>query len=68
MKYKISILLSILNFAFVFSQEKTTTLEPVIIKGRKKNTKERHEFKRHAQSTEVLNDYELNRNNPAWTC
>jgi len=66
MKYKIAILLTLLNFALLFSQEKTTTLEPVLIKGRKKNTKERHEFKRHAQSTEVLNDYELNRNNPAF--
>ncbi len=66
MKYKISILLTILNFVFLFSQEKTIKLEPVLIKGRKKNVKERHEFKRHAQSTEVLNDYELNRNNPAF--
>jgi len=66
MKYKIAVLLSLLNFALLFSQEKTTTLEPVVIKGRKKNVKERREFKKHAQSTEVLNDYELNRNNPAF--
>lgn len=66
MKFIITILLTILNFAFVFSQKQTITLEPVIIKGRKKNIKELNEFKKHAQSTEVLNDYELNRNNPAF--
>lgn len=66
MKCKLSILIALLNFSLVFAQEKTTTLEPVLIKGRKKNIKERYEFKRHAQSTEVLNDYELNRNNPAF--
>lgn len=66
MKYKITIFLTIINCVFLFSQEKTKTLEPVLIKGRKKNVKERYEFKRHAQSTEVLNNNELNRNNPAF--
>lgn len=66
MKYKISILLTILSFTFLYSQKQTIILEPVIIKGRKKNIKELNEFKKHAQSTEVLNDYELNRNNPAF--
>lgn len=66
MKYKISLLFTILNITILFSQQKPVTLDPVLIKGRKKNIKERTEFKKHAQSTEVLNDYELNRNNPAF--
>ena len=66
LKKTLIILLILLNFKLMYSQEKTTTLEPVLINGRKKNVKERKEFKKHAQSTEVLNDYELNRNNPAF--
>ncbi len=50
----------------MYSQENATTLQNVTIKGRKKNEKERHEFKRHAQSTEVIAITELNRNNPAF--
>ncbi|MGQ7944319.1 TonB-dependent receptor [Flavobacterium sp. WC2509] len=71
MKYKIVMLIIVLNFTALFSQEAatiraTTPLENVTIKGRKKNVKEIHEFKRHAQSTEVLTHSELNRNNPAF--
>ena len=66
LKKTLIILLILLNFPLIYSQENTTTLEPVLINGRKKNVKERKEFKKHAQSTEVLNDYELNRNNPAF--
>lgn len=66
MKFKISILVTLLSFSILSAQEKTVPLEPVVLKGRKKTVKERHEFKHHAQSTEVLNDYEINRNNPAF--
>jgi iron complex outermembrane receptor protein len=41
-------------------------LEGVQVNGRKKTQKERAEFKRHAQTTEVLTQNELNRNNPAY--
>ncbi|HPH18766.1 MAG TPA: Plug domain-containing protein [Haliscomenobacter sp.] len=66
MKLKILTFLALLTFAFVFPQDQAIPLAPIQIKGRKKNTKERQEFKKHAQSTEVLNDYDLNRNNPAF--
>jgi iron complex outermembrane recepter protein len=42
------------------------TLTEVQVKGRKKTVKERAEFQRHAQTTEVLTEEELNRNNPAF--
>lgn len=38
----------------------------VDVKGRRKNVKERAEFTRHAQTTEVLTSEDLNRNNPAF--
>lgn len=38
----------------------------VEVKGRRKNVKERAEFLRHAQSTEVLTQEDLSRNNPAF--
>lgn len=38
------------------------TIDTVQIQGRTKVKKERAEFKRHAQSTEILSNYELNRN------
>jgi iron complex outermembrane receptor protein len=41
-------------------------LNEVQVKGRKKTLKERAEFQRHAQTTEVLTEEELNRNNPAF--
>lgn len=41
-------------------------LSNVEVKGRKKTIKERAEFQRHAQTTEVLTEDELNRNNPAF--
>lgn len=66
MKYKILVLIIFLNSAAVFSQEKEKNLKTVIVKARKKTEKERHEFRRHAQSTEVLTESELNRNNPAF--
>lgn len=46
--------------------DSTKSLNNVVITGRKKNIKERAEFKRHAQSTEALSEEELNRNNPAF--
>ena len=44
--------------------EKKKLLKEVAIKSDKKNTKELGEFKRHAQTTEVLTEEDLNRNNP----
>lgn len=66
MKSKTLTLLALFTFGFVFSQDKVVPLAPIEIKGRKKNIKQRQEFKKHAQSTEVLNEYDLNRNNPAF--
>lgn len=66
MKYPF-ILLLVLAFSLNFyAQEKSVDLEPITIKGRKKNIKELFEFKKHAQSTEVLDANDLNRNNPAF--
>ena len=42
------------------------TIAPVEVRGRKKTLKERAEFQHHAQTTEVLTEEELRRNNPAF--
>lgn len=51
---------------FSFAQEKTNSLDEVIVKEKRKTAKERGEFKRHAQTVEALTEEELNRNNPAF--
>lgn len=68
MKKYFSLVLTVLSLGLTYSQETKSLeiLDPVLVKGRTKNVKERHEFQRHAQSTEVINEYELNRNNPAF--
>ncbi|MBS1534719.1 MAG: TonB-dependent receptor [Bacteroidetes bacterium] len=66
MKKTLSLLFVLCTTALLTAQEEPVTLQPVQIKGRKKNTKELYEFKRHAQSVEVLNNDDLNRNNPAF--
>ncbi len=45
---------------------KEKSIDEIEIHARAKVAKEREEFKRHAQSTEVISDYEINRNNPAF--
>lgn len=45
---------------------KGKSIDEIEIHARAKVAKEREEFKRHAQSTEVISDYEINRNNPAF--
>lgn len=49
---------------FVHGQEKE--IEEVALHSRAKEIKSLEEFKRHAQSTEVISDYDINRNNPAF--
>lgn len=44
------------------AQEKVVTIDSLTILGRNKIRKEISEFKKHAQSTEILSKYELNRN------
>lgn len=66
MKHLLTLLLTLICFLNIHAQDKPVNLKPVSIKGRKKNIKEQHEFKRHAQSTEVLDAEDLNRNNPAF--
>ncbi len=60
---KTIIFLALLGTAYSYAQEKETHIQEVEIKGREKVKKERAEFTRHAQSTETLSEYELNRNN-----
>ena len=63
---KIYILLTIVGMAAAAQAQSTQNLSEVQVKGRKKTIKERAEFQRHAQTTEVLTEDELNRNNPAF--
>lgn len=48
------------------AQTQQGEIPQVDVKGRRKNVKERAEFARHAQTTEVLTQEDLNRNNPAF--
>jgi iron complex outermembrane receptor protein len=59
-------LLAITGMAAAACGQTTQTLKEVEVKGRKKILKERAEFQRHAQTTAVLTESELNRNNPAF--
>src|SRR5437868_10803597 len=63
---KIFTLLAITGMATAAYGQTTQTLKEVEVKGRKKTVKERAEFQHHAQTTEVLTEEELNRNNPAF--
>lgn len=51
---------------FAVAQQQEQAIDSVQILGRSKIKHERAEFKRHAQSTETLGSYELNRNNSAF--
>ncbi len=57
-----------LLFAILFSsvvcnaQEKEVQIDSIVIQGRTKIKKEISEFKKHGQSTEIVSQYELNRN------
>lgn len=66
MKKKYIILFSLGLMGFVNAQENEKEIDEVIIKARLKIIKEREEFKKHAQSTEIISEYESNRNNPAF--
>lgn len=63
MKSKILSLFLLLTTTTTFAQQSIPQVE---VKGRRKNVKERAEFTRHAQTTEVLTQEDLNRNNPAF--
>lgn len=62
--YVLAILL--LAISLVNAQENEKNIEEIEIHARTKVSKEREEFKKHAQSTEIISDYEINRNNPAF--
>lgn len=64
MKIYILIAGTLLASTISFAQVKEAEIDSVNITGRTKIKKERAEFTRHAQSTEILSSYELNRNNP----
>ncbi|MGX9987037.1 TonB-dependent receptor [Soonwooa purpurea] len=61
--YLLSII--VLSSGFLSAQQDENELEAVTVHARTKVIKEREEFKKNAQSTENLSNYELNRNNPA---
>jgi iron complex outermembrane receptor protein len=63
---KILTLLAVIGMAGGAFAQDTKRLNEVQVKSRKKTVKERAEFQRHAQTTEVLTEDELNRNNPAF--
>lgn len=65
LKYS-ALALILLAGAFASAQENTENIEAINLHARKKVQKERDEFKRHAQATEVISEYEINRNNPAF--
>lgn len=52
--------------AFALAQNQEQSIDTVQVLGRNKIKHETAEFKRHAQSTEILSSYELNRNNSAY--
>ena len=70
MKFKIQFLILFAFFSNEISaqtkQDSINQLKNVTVKARKKTAKERAEYKRHGQTTEVLTSEELNRNNPAF--
>ncbi len=70
MKFKLLGLLLLVFFANEISaqtkQDSINQLKNVTVKARKKTVKERSEYKKNAQTTEVLTSEELNRNNPAF--
>ncbi|MEO6831185.1 MAG: TonB-dependent receptor plug domain-containing protein, partial [Chitinophagaceae bacterium] len=65
MKRIITLSLAIL-ICFAGNAQAPQSLEGVQVKGRKKTHKERLEFLHHAQTTEVLTEPELKRNDPAF--
>jgi iron complex outermembrane recepter protein len=58
--------LSLGMIGFVHAQESEKNIDEIEIHARAKVIKEREEFKKHAQSTEIISEYEINRNNPAF--
>ncbi|KFF22012.1 TonB-dependent receptor [Chryseobacterium sp. JM1] len=64
MKKNYLLAISLSMISFTQAQEKEKNIDEIEIHARAKVIKEREEFKRHAQSTEVISDYEINRNNP----
>jgi iron complex outermembrane receptor protein len=57
---------AILASSFAMAQKQEQSIDTVQLMERNKLKHERAEFKRHAQSTETLDIYELNRNNSAF--
>ena len=69
MKTKIIVLLVTffsMNLVAQTKQDSINQLKNIVVNARQKTLKERNEFKRHGQSTELLTSEEINRNNPAF--
>ena len=62
---------TIVAICFLFAgvlnaQENEKTIDEVEVYVKAKLTKEREEFKKHAQSTEIISEYDINRNNSSF--
>ncbi|WET50622.1 TonB-dependent receptor plug domain-containing protein [Chryseobacterium indologenes] len=66
MKKSYILVLFLAAITFTHAQENENRIDEVEIHARSKVIKEREEFKKHAQSTEIISEYEINRNNPAF--
>lgn len=67
MKNNYAITITFLLFTgVVHAQENEKTIDEVEVHGKAKDAKEREEFKKHAQSTEIISLYDINRNNPSF--
>ena len=59
---KILYTLAVFGVSLIYAQEHETQIDSIVIQGRTKIKKEMSEFRKYAQSTEILSQYELNRN------
>ncbi|MGS0749106.1 hypothetical protein [Halpernia sp. GG3] len=63
---KLQILLGAILASSITLAQNEQSIDTVQVNGRNKLKHERADFRRHAQSTETLGIYELNRNNSAY--
>ena len=66
MKKNYSIAILILMSGCIYAQETEKNIDEVEVFAKAKVKKEREEFKKNAQSTEIISAYDINRNNPAF--
>lgn len=66
MKKNYTIAIFCLFAGMMHAQENEKTIDEVEVYAKAKLAKEREEFKKHAQSTEIVSQYDINRNNPSF--